>query len=98
MRDLLNETYHDYEVETKVGGLGILGTMLIIVFAVGIAILSLYITGWATVYLAHMLFGTTYYTSIWTRILIGLAIWLSIGGLNTNKVITQTNKKLSENI
>jgi len=47
---------------------------------IGILVLAIYISGWAATYLTHMLFDAPYYTNVWTRLLIGLALWIITPG------------------
>lgn len=72
------------------------GIVVLLITAV-ILIIGFYITGWALTYLAHKLIESTYYTSIWTRIILGFA-WFIIGGIGGTQVIRKANEKISEKV
>lgn len=75
-------------------GIAFVGILLMMVVSL---LIGIYVTGWATVYLAHMLLGSEYYTGIWTRCCIGLAVFLTFGGDSTLKYITKKSFEKAKN-
>lgn len=99
-KDELEEYLKGKSKKYSVGKHGILVGILSLLLIAVLFLIALYISGWALTYLAHMLIGTTYYTSVTTRILLGLASWLTIGNTTSaisNKVTDKTNDKMKEN-
>lgn len=95
-----NEDINKYLTGTKTSKWSMIGGIMTLIMYAVIIIIGFYITGWALTYLTHKLIGSTYYTDVWTRILLGIANWLVIGsiGNNSTQAIQRANDKLNDKI